>query len=342
MAAIPAYVKTWTQLLTTGTPGQRITFSSVTQVMGQCAVDIKAFLLASSGSISVLWTCDGTTGPTSSSDHTDRVTTQANFAVQTAAGATATSYYVLTDGNGGQLLVAYTSATAALDQARISYSPTGSYVLAGTSTHIPTAADELVISNNVTIVGTTTSADRILHGLCTSDGKNYRFGIWRTAALIGPAWGVETFSLDSSVAATVSPVVTAWVMDAATLIAPNVSSMYNAVSASAHQALVRAVVSSVQKLCTAVYQTIVVGGNAGPTGSTNQPELQGTAGFIPWPTFIYSTLATATGPLGTLIDFWVAAPVGFAIGDGFGGTYEWFQMGALLWPNPSIVAPTLA
>jgi hypothetical protein len=63
---------------------------------------------------------------------------------------------------------------------------------------------------------------------------------------------------------------------------------------------------------------------------------------MPWPNFLFTETGGTRGPLGSLIDFWVVEPSGYATGQGFGGDYKWFHWGCLLWPNPSGVPPTLA
>lgn len=345
MSAIPPYVRTWAQILTTGTPGLRLTYASLLGLVGSWAIGVKTLLLANT--CTLLWSCDGTTGPSSSSDHTDRITTAANFAVRTAAGATATSWFIITDGNGGQLLICYAGATD--DCCRISYSHTAAYVLAGTSTHIPTATDEVVLNILHTTVGNTTSADRILHGLCSADGKAYRFCVLRAAANVGVTWGVESFTPTVTAPATLPNPVYAWAWGTTNIANAVINSNASYYAAAAVPSLagggsggqVRFFNSSLQFL--AFCQPISWGStvNMGMTTLALNNELQGTLGFMAWPNILMSSITVgARGVAGNLIDWWTVGPAGEM--DGYGSNFNWLLHGCTLWPNPANVAPTLS
>jgi len=336
VAAIPAYVRTWVQVLTAGVPGKRITYVSLADLMGNWGLITKTHLLANA--CSMVWSCDGVTGPANAADHTDRITTAATFEVQTAAGATATSYFVILDGNGGQLLIANVGGTA--DVCRISYSHTAAFALAGTTTHIPTATDEVVLSTGVTIVGATTNTDRIVHGVCSNDGKAYRFTVLRSSAIVGQTWCCESFTATPTAPATTpNPVFCGSWSPTGLSTVPNFLAAYAANSCGGY---CRAVVSSTQFLATLNVSTLSGLGSAtsAPASFAAAPKMQG-AGFVPWPIWIMSGFAGADGVFGTGIDMWCSLPTGAVVGDGFDAAYDWWQLGPWLMPNPSVTAPTL-
>jgi hypothetical protein len=131
---------------------------------------------------SVIWSCDGATGPANAADHTDRWATKANAATRGAAAGNAQSYIVLQNSDGVQLLLAFQGATD--DIGRISYSPGGLFTLAGTTTQQPTATDEVVITAATTLVNATTSLDRVMSIWCRDDSLGWRVALFRSAAIV--------------------------------------------------------------------------------------------------------------------------------------------------------------
>lgn len=115
----------------------------------------------------IKWTCDGVTGPANAGDATNRILARANFQTQAAVAAAAQSWFVL-QGTDVQILFTYQGATA--DICRISYSPGKNFAIAGTATHQPTAADEVVIMAATSVVNNTASLDRVM-------------SIWSTATM---------------------------------------------------------------------------------------------------------------------------------------------------------------
>lgn len=339
--SVPAYTRTWNQKLTTGTPGARITFVSLIDTMQNYMFGVKTFLLANGWS--VLWSASAGTGPANSADHTDRIASAATFSPRATIAGASQGWFVLTDGNGGQLLVTYQGASD--DICRISYSPGALFTLAGTTNQQPTATDENIIMATVTVVGATASADRVWHGWATSDGKNARFTIFRSSAIVGPSWGVEMFTLPTlpgNVTFTPSTGVWCFCVSPAQIVSAALTGMFATFSANTQGGLTRATISSVGFAVQCGFNTWTFIGNSAPSGLTSQAELQGAAGFIPWPLILMSNTASAKGYVGSLIDQYACAPSGFAVGDGFGTAYDWVQVGVLLWPNPSVTAPTIA
>lgn len=172
--SLPSLTKTWlfSNNNTTGT------FVSLNDTMAQVLFSIKNFLVATVG-WTVKYTCDGTTGPTSSSDHTDRIASKANCTTRGAAVTNANSFFVLTDGNGVDFCCSYVGATD--DICRISYSASGVYTPAGTSNQTPTATDEVLIVNATSLINNTASLNRIWHMQASSDLKLFRFWLYRNS-----------------------------------------------------------------------------------------------------------------------------------------------------------------
>jgi hypothetical protein len=160
---------------------QRITFVSLNDTMARLLFGVKDGLVNSGGATpwSVVWSCNGSVGPSSSSDHTDRWSSQTACTTRASVAAAAQSWVVLSDGNGAQILLTYQGATD--DVARLAYSPSAAYALAGTTTNQPTATDEVVCSGTSTWLNTATSADRVWDLIATDDGKMFRVMVWRSS-----------------------------------------------------------------------------------------------------------------------------------------------------------------
>lgn len=129
---------------------------------------------------SVQYTCDGVTGPSNASDHTDRLASESDCDNQGANAAAAQSYGVWRNPDGVEVLIANQGATA--DILRISYSPGGLFVPNGTQQ--PTATDEVVISTGNTVINATTSSDRVMSIFMRDDGKAWRCITFRQNAQI--------------------------------------------------------------------------------------------------------------------------------------------------------------
>lgn len=169
---LPTPVKTWSFSL-----NNRITFVSLNATMAALLFGVKNFLVATMG-YTVKYTCDGTTGPTSGSDHTDRWASAANCTTQGASAAAAQSFCVLTDGNGVDILLAYQGASA--DIAVMAMSFKALFVPAGTANQQPTATDIAYILGNASLINGTASADRIWHAQASSDKTMFRVMIYRS------------------------------------------------------------------------------------------------------------------------------------------------------------------
>lgn len=160
----PILTKTWTIY-----PNLRRGFTSLADAMGWSFYENKTKLLAAGWTIK--FTCDGTTGPSSPADTTDRWTSIATAMTRGASAAAAQSFAVLQNSDGLQIMFAFQGATD--DIGRISYSPGGLFILAAPSTNQPTATDEVVTSTGNSLVNATTSQDRVMTIWTTSDTKHW-------------------------------------------------------------------------------------------------------------------------------------------------------------------------
>lgn len=152
--------KTWTI-----TPNVRNAYVSLVSMMGWWLYQNK--LAMTTAGWTVVFSCDGTTGPTNSSDTTDRWASSANCQTRATSAAAAQSWIVLANADGVQVLFAFQGASD--DICRVSMSQGALFTLAGTTTNQPTATDELIITNGTTVINATTSADRVMSIGCTTE-----------------------------------------------------------------------------------------------------------------------------------------------------------------------------
>lgn len=160
-------------------PNVRNSFTSLVDMAGWFIFENHAWLR--SHGWTVKYTCDGTTGPTSGADHTDRLSSKTNAQTRGANATTAQSFTVLTSSDGVDLLITYQGATD--DVIRISYSAGGLFTPAGTSNQQPTATDEVTISVGNSVINATTSADRVMSIWSTADGRAWSCALYRLGTL---------------------------------------------------------------------------------------------------------------------------------------------------------------
>jgi hypothetical protein len=338
--ALPTITKNWRQLLTAGTPGARVTFTSVLDTMQQVAFRIKDFLCNGSGATTkytVLWSSSGGTGPSAVTDHTDRITSPATWTPRaTTAGATQ-AWVVLVGGQGEQILLSFQGATD--DVMRVGMSPSGLYVLAGNTSNQPTAVDEQLVigGSNISMVNVATTGDRILHLWARDDAKGFRVALYRTGALAGPVWFVEEFISGCTPPAAVTPAVCGggFLPGSTTAGALTSTALVNQSAVS-----IRATVATSQFSTVCFIGCEGFGNSNAPASYTTPPEAQG-GGFTPYPLSLHSITAGAKGRWGNLIDMWIVSPAGMVPGDGFGTSYQFHQVNALLWPNPANTPPII-
>lgn len=177
----PQLQKNWTI-----SPNVRQAFTTLLGVGGWFAYENKTRMLAVGWTVK--FTSNGVTGPTDGLDTTDRITSAANFNVRATVAAAPQSWYVLQNADGVQIMFTYQGATD--DIMRISYSQGGLFTLAGTTTHQPTATDEIIISAATTVINATASLDRVMSIFCADDTTAWRVALFRNSAI------VTTLSLD--------------------------------------------------------------------------------------------------------------------------------------------------
>lgn len=161
-------------------PNNRLTYpGTLAGVMGWWAFTNKTRLLSASWTL--VWSSNGTTGPTNSGDNTDRILSASDFGVRATVAASPQSWFLVENSDGVQLLFTFQGATD--DVARVSMSPGGLYTLAGTTTHQPTATDELLTSALSSVVGTSTGEDRIAHIWTADDSSAWRCVVYGSGVL---------------------------------------------------------------------------------------------------------------------------------------------------------------
>ena len=282
----PTKVRAYTPVL-----NQRISYVSLNDLVASYGYGVKNALVATAG-FTLKYTCDGTTGPTSSSDHTDRLSSKSNFTTRGANAASAQSSFVVTDANGADWMFAYQGATD--DVGRWSYSPGGLFLPAGTANQQPTATDEVVLSST-SVVGNTTSADRVWHAMISTDKKAMFLFVARSGVCVGNA--IMIGSCVSAVSGAGNVFSPAMVGLATTTFVP--ATYFNG---NATIGFSRAVWSSV-----GITSTLIAGYETPPTSGfldgTN-PAAQGSSGGLMFPLSAWSTTSNANGKIANLIDIY--------------------------------------
>jgi hypothetical protein len=176
----PQLSKNWTI-----SPNVRQAYTTLVGVAGWYAYQNKTALLARGWTVK--FTCDGTTGPSSPSDTTDRITSAANFATRGTTQTAAQSFWVLQNADGVQLMMAYQAAGTSPtgdDIIRISFSPGGLFVPGSPANSQPTATDEILVSAATTIIDPTASLDRVMSIFCADDTTSWRCALFRNSTVI--------------------------------------------------------------------------------------------------------------------------------------------------------------
>lgn len=309
-------------------PNNRISFVSLNDTMARLLFGIKNFLVATAG-YTVKYTSTGSTGPSSASDHTDRWLSFSNCATRGTAAGTNQSFAVLTDGNGCDLLLTYQGASD--DIARISFSPSGLFVPAGTSTQQPTATDELVVLTGTSLVGGTASLDRVWHAMATKDRRSLRFFIYRAGSLMNSV-GLELCLTNGVIDNGVSfnPPVVGWATSQATINAAPSNGSVVGPGTTNNGGIAR------------INSTSVAVGGCGESylgslvGTSLTLDLQG-GGPVVVPVGFATSTASVAGKIGNRIDcwfgYWTGVPQqGDALGD---LTHVFFGTGIHPWDGVS-------
>lgn len=176
----PQLSKAWTISANIRNP-----YTSLVDMAGWFAYQNKLKLLASSWTL--VWSSDGSTGPASDVDNTDRINSAADFATRGTVDAAPQSWFLVQNVDGVQLLFDYQGAGASPtgdDIILVSFSPGGLFARAATPTHKPTATDEVNITAATSIVNNGTSLDRVMSIFCADNGTGWRVVVFRNNALI--------------------------------------------------------------------------------------------------------------------------------------------------------------
>lgn len=163
---------------------QRLSFTSLNQVLSSYVATITTQAIARG--FTRVGSSDGTVAAL---DGVNRWSPTA--AVRGASTTTAQSWDLIQAANGVQTLFFYTGGSA--DVAGIACSPGGLYVLAGTPTFKPTAADECIATQTQTLIGPTSSGDRIADVWIDSAHNGWRAAIFSASVLVGPLVWVELY-----------------------------------------------------------------------------------------------------------------------------------------------------
>ena len=325
---MPAAQLAWSFL-----PNQRISFVSLNDTMARFLFGLKNWLVATIG-YTVKYTCDGTTGPSSSSDHTDRWASFANCTTRGANAASAQSFCVLTDGNGADFLLAYQGASD--DVALVAMSSGALFVPAGTANQQPTATDIFTILQTTSIVSATASADRVWHAMATTDRTIFRVFIFRAGALLY-SFGLE--KVQSAVLAIPwSPPVAIWATNNIDPTTPSGNGHPLGPSVIDNGVGVRI---SGTNIFTPGGGEVYNNGSAGSHAfsSTLLPPLQGMA--YPVPVCIGSFQANLSGKVGSRYDCWYMYTNTLVQGDVFGDLKN-ISFGCAVYPWDGVTTPVLS
>lgn len=288
----PVATKTWGFSV-----NNRSTFTSLNQVMGDYLYGIKNALVGAGWTVK--YTCDGTTGPTSSSDHTDRWAGSANARTRGAGAANAQSFAVLTGADGCDTMLTYQGG--ADNTARISHSPGGLFVPAATSNQQPTATDESVqTAANTDLINGTASLDRIWNCQWTTDKKSWRAWVFRSNVVVGTLIGVDDCASSKLVQVT-QPIVGKFGLNIGSG-SLGLATLLNTAGTTVGAARITAA-SSIAASLTVEWEnwgsspTLMVGVNA---------ELQGANGTLAQQLGLISFTTGSRGEFGNFVDLWAS------------------------------------
>lgn len=324
--ALPTLTKTWSF-----SNNNRISFVSLNDTMARFLFGIKNFLVATMG-YTVKYTCNGTTGPSSPADNTDRWTSFSNCTTRGANSTSAQSFAVLTDGNGVDILLAYQGAGGD-DVCKLAFSQGALYTPAATATNQPTATDEVAVlgAGNPSVINATASLDRVWSIQATTDKKMFRVFMYRSSVMTYQ-FGVELVSKDPSVLASFNwtPPVVGWATPTST---PTGNGTAFGGTTANQAALARITGNTVTLFGTGESRGWDLVGVA-------QPELQAYTPIVNIGNA--STTANYGGRLCDRIDMW-GCPVGGQLGQGDTfGSLQFAYLGSYIVPWDGTTTPVIA
>lgn len=326
---------------------QRETYSSLNDAMAFVFFTTWRYIIDTMG-WTVVYTCDGTTGPSSSSDHTDRLSSKTTCAHRGISTSTACSWGVAQDAGGAQYLFAYVGAGTTPTGDNLFYaafSPTGAYVPASTATFPATATDQILVSNSLSWVGTGTT-DRLLQIQASTDKKSLRLWTYSAGANImryfsercsstviaGMGW---TDPLVVGIAGSGYTGANAW-----TSTGSSIGSVAGTQGAFANfWAKIGGTVVNVGGGCEAYLGSTRMANGAGAFATVN-PELNGGGPIVP---LVFASVTTfAEGKLGNVIDAWFPFVNGITDNTWLGSSYNFMYFSTQIVPwdgvNPGIIA----
>jgi hypothetical protein len=304
---------------------QRETYASVNDATAFAFYTAWNFLIGTAA-LTCKYTCDGTTGPTSTSDHTNRLVSKTTCSHRGVSTTSACSFGVATDGAGADWLFAYVGAGTSPtgdDLFYIAVSPTGAYVPAGTASNVPTATDQIVVLNSATLVGTGAN-DRLVSMQASTDKKNFRLWVYSAATLQREVFFERCSSTVVSALGWNDPLV---VGNAAAVAAGSANTTAGGCLAAPAAGTQGSSGNAYAKIGGTVANVGGGGevylnvGNSGAFGIAN-PEANGASPLVP--TVFASNTAGARGKLGNRVDSWFAYLNGIVDGTPF-GTGPFFQ-----------------
>lgn len=322
---LPILHKTWTHQT-----NNRISYVSLNNTNSKFLFGLKTFLVATMG-YTVKYTCDGTTGPTSSSDHTDRWTTSAACTTRGTNTTTAQSFCVLTDGNGVDILFTYQGSTD--DLMKMSMSVGGLFTPAGTANQQPTATDEtIVLPNTSSAISASTTQDRVWHIMATTDKKMFRVFCYFNSTM-AYSFGIDVVT-SAVTAFTWTITIVGWASNVSNPSGGAAGHILATASAAGNAGVARI---GTTNLIAAGGGEMFGGINANIFGENN-PPLEGgppitSVGF-------YSVTTSFQGKLGDRFDVYFVWSNAIVQGDTFGAN-TWVYFGTGLWPwngGPVVIA----
>ncbi len=332
---LPTVTQTWTV-----SANNRYTFTTVLGAMQNYALSLKNFLKTTMG-YTVKGSCTAGTG---AMDGVDRWSVSTDVTPRATVAAASQAWFVLTDGNGVDFLMAFQGNSD--DQFRFSFSPSGVYVAAGTANNQPTATDECLMVASTTIVNSTASLDRVWHMWGSADKKMFRASLFRSSTCISFI-GVEKVTSSVLAPATFSPAVWGYcwqTMQLGFFTGSLMSAPGGAASGQCGVAKVHTNQDVFLQLGGGGEMFGNVGGAAGNFFNVEKPELQGSQGELLIPLTVCSNTAAGQGKLGNRIDWWAAVTNSNAVpanGDTF-GTLQFMSIGQSVLPWDGVTTPVVS
>lgn len=345
--ALPTLTKTWII-----SPCNRIVYVSLLDTMQRYLHGIKTFLKANGFTVK-----GSASAGVGAMDGVDRWTLTTNVTPRATVAAASQAWIVLTSsGSAIDIMLAYMGASD--DVCRVSFSPGGLFVAAGTPQNQPTATDEVVDHNVTTTMIGITTGDRLWSGWVSSDAKMVRFalargGFWLAnfgAPTTGKQWCIETFNQTMTPPSFGSPTAnpTCWIGLQGPNNLPNGTQI-------GRTRLVHASVPSVPVPQVSIHFGVESWPSNAVTASypiqfgNEKPQLQGSLGYPILPINIYGNSTGYRGKVGNLIDQWTGRSAGDTPGDTYGALqfinmngYLGVAAGGGVWPWDGVTVPVMA